>query len=198
MQDLLTDTLKAQINDAFVAKAGQAAQVDANQAQSLINTALPFLVGALAKNSANAKGAAELDQALTKDHDGSIFNHLDDALGDSAMREGGGILQHLFTDPAQVEELLAGQTGAGKQETGKILAMLAPVVMGALGKAKLEQGLDAGNIAGLLQQATGSLKQEQGMPMALAQRFLDADGDGKISDDLFSMVLRFLKRIFSK
>ncbi len=198
MQDLLTNTLKAQINDAFVAKAGQSAQVDSGQMQSLINTALPFLVGALAKNSANAQGAADLDQALAKDHDGSIFNHLDDVLGDPAMREGSGILQHLFADPSQVEDLLAGQTGAGKQETAKILAMLAPVVMGALGKAKQEKGLDAGSIAELLQQATGSLKQEQGIPMDLAQRFLDADGDGKVSDDLISIGVRFIKRRFSR
>ena len=42
-----------------------------------------MLTGALARNAAKPAGAASLDQALAKDHDGSILDKVGDFLGNA-------------------------------------------------------------------------------------------------------------------
>lgn len=198
MENLLTDIIKSQIGSAFAEKAGKAAKLDSNTSESLINAALPFFMGALAKNSADPKGASNLDSALAKDHDGSVFDHLDELISDPAKAQAPGILKHLFGDnQSQVEEILAKEAGTKPEEAGGILQMLAPVVMGALGKAKNEQGLGATEIANLIGvSAKGMSADMTSIPMASIMKFLDADQDGKVMDDLFAAGGRFLKKRF--
>lgn len=120
-------------------------------ASSAITTALGALTGALARNSSEPKGAAALDGALQRDHDGSIFDNLGGFLGNVASGPGAGILGHLLgkQQPAVTQEI-STQTGLNLSQATGLLQTVAPLLMGALGRKKQEEGLDAGGVAGLL------------------------------------------------
>jgi len=131
-----------------------------------VTTALSVLTGALAKNSTKPTGANALDQALEKDHDGSILDKVGDFLGNVSAGPGAGILGHVLGGKQSAVEAAIGQeTGLPKSKVSDLLVTVAPLLMGALGKQKQQQGLDAGGIASLLtgqsqqiqQQASGGL-----------------------------------------
>ncbi|MEL6843933.1 MAG: DUF937 domain-containing protein, partial [Bacteroidota bacterium] len=47
--------------------------VEKSQVSSAIGAAIPMIMGAMAKNAQTPEGAQSLDNALAKDHDGSIL-----------------------------------------------------------------------------------------------------------------------------
>ncbi len=124
-----------------------------------MQTALSVLTGALAKNAAKPKGAASLDAALAKDHDGSILDEAGDFLGNPAAGPGSAILGHVLgRKQAPVAAAVGRETGLSKEQSGNLLTTLAPLLMGALGKAKQEQGLNPSGLASML---SGESKQIQ-------------------------------------
>jgi hypothetical protein len=130
-------------------------------AEGAVQTGLSVLTGALARNAAKPAGAASLDQALAKDHDGSIFDKVEGFLGDAASGPGGAILGHVLgRRQSSVTAAVGQQTGLNSQQSSNLLVTLAPLVMGALGKMKAQQGLDASGVAGAL--ATEKAQIEQG------------------------------------
>ena len=131
-----------------------------DKAQGAVQTGLSVLTGALARNAAKPSGAASLDQALAKDHDGSIFDKVGDFLGNAAAGPGAAILGHVLGKKQDsVTAAVGQQTGLSPQQSSNLLVTLAPLVMGALGKMKAQQGLDASGVAGAL--ATESQQIEQ-------------------------------------
>jgi hypothetical protein len=145
---------------------------DEDGASSALTTALGALTGALARNSSEPKGAAALDAALEKDHDGSIFDNLGGFLGDVASGPGAGILGHVLgRQQNAVSSEIGNQSGLNLSQVTGLLQTVAPLLMGALGKQKREQGLDAGGLAGLLagekakveESASGGLSSLLGM-----------------------------------
>ncbi|WP_170254757.1 DUF937 domain-containing protein [Phaeodactylibacter luteus] len=163
------------------------------------------LMGALAQNAKTTEGAQSLNQALERDHDGSILNDLmgmlsgqQAASGQERMLNGTGILNHVLGNKQSgAVDMISKLSGLEQDKTGSLMAMLAPVVMGALGKAKKEEGLDMAGIASLLS-GTVSAQKQQNPTMNLVTQFLDADGDGSIIDDVADMGMKmlsgFLKR----
>lgn len=104
-----------------------AGQIGANpqQVQSGIATALPAILGGLAHNAQQPGGAVALDQALSQDHDGGLFDALS---GSGASALGGGGLMNV----------LGGLLGGGGAQSG---------MMGVLGGLL---GSRAANGAGIL------------------------------------------------
>jgi hypothetical protein len=130
-----------------------------DQAQGAVHSALGVLSGALAGNAAKAKGAAALDQALAKDHDGSILDKVGEFLGSGGSGPGAAILGHVLGSKQEAVAGALGQhTGLSAQQSTSLLTTLAPLLMGALGKAKREQSLNASGLAGML---AGESKQVQ-------------------------------------
>lgn len=141
-------------------------------ASSALSTALGALTGALARNSSEPKGAAALDAALEKDHDGSIFDNIGGFLGNVAAGPGAGILGHVLgRQEKAVSQEIGKQSGLDLSQATGLLQTVAPLLMGALGKKKREEGLDAGGLAGLLagekekvqESASGGLSSLLGM-----------------------------------
>src|SRR5215207_11164381 len=65
-------------------------------AQRAVQVAVPLIVAALARNAARPEGAEQLHEAVTNDHDGSIFDNLSGYLGNPQAANGAGILGHVF------------------------------------------------------------------------------------------------------
>lgn len=191
----LNSLIQSQLSEGLIDQlAGQLGGADRQKTATAATGVLSTLLGAMARNASTPDGAAALNNALEKDHDGGI---LEDVMGmvtgqnssaNSRTVNGAGILKHVLGNrQGGATDLISKMSGLESSQTGNLMSMLAPMVMGMLGKAKKEQGLDAGGISDLL---TGFAKKEQSQnpAMSVITGFLDADGDGSIIDDVAGML----------
>lgn len=143
--DLITGSTGNQIATSLEEKYG----VSKTQIMTLLATAAPFIVSALQKKSENPAEAEALNNALEKDHDGSILNNPQQLF--ERQEEGNAILNHIFGDNKQnVENQLSATTGISMEKIIPILSALAPIIMGFIGKQKQAQGVNSGGIGDLL------------------------------------------------
>lgn len=189
---------------------------DATQTQQASNSVFSTMLAALNKNASTEEGADALNNALEKDHDGSILGNMMGLLGGGQSNNAAGgilnmlmnnnsnnfnqkttngskIVNHLF---GQKEEAVAQQvskeSGLDLGSSMQLMTQLAPMVMGFLGKQKQQKNMNAEE----LQQYLGEQKQQvqQNNPQAgNLLSFLDSDGDGSIMDDLGGMLGKFMK-----
>ncbi|MCA8889684.1 MAG: hypothetical protein KDA46_12685, partial [Parvularculaceae bacterium] len=96
------------------------------------------------------------------------------------------------------ERALAGAAGVDKSQVAALLAMAAPVVLASLGREKNARGLDVAGLAGLVTEE--GIRAERTAPNELGGvlKFLDADGDGDITDEVLDMGAKMLGGLFGK
>lgn len=173
-----------------------AEQVGGNEGQvkNGVMAALPAMLTALSKNTGTEKGAQELSNALETKHDGSILNNLSGYLSNPDLKDGAGILNHLFgSQTSNVANAVSQSSGLDSNGSMKILQMLAPVLMGMLGQQKKQNNLDAegiGNLTSMLASNFGSEAGASGI-MEAVTNLLDANKDGNVMDDIMGMVGKF-------
>lgn len=200
--NLLQGTLSESMVEQLSKQVGGA---DKEKTAAAASGIIATLTGALAKNAQTTEGAASLNNALERDHDGSILNDVIGMLSNqqsqganNSMLNGAGILKHVLgNQQGGVVEMISKMSGLESDKTGSLMTMLAPVIMGALGKTKREQGLDMAGIASLLS-GTVSAEKQKNPTMNLITSFLDKNNDGSIVDDVarmgMNMFSNFLKR----
>ena len=170
-----------------------AEQVGGNEGQvkNGVMAALPAMLTALSKNTGTEKGAQELNNALETKHDGSILNNLSGYLSNPDLKDGAGILNHLFgSQTSNVANAVSQSSGLDSNGSMKMLQMLAPVLMGMLGQQKKQNNLDAegiGNLTSMLASNFGSEAGASGI-MDAVTNLLDANKDGNVMDDIMGMV----------
>ncbi|MBN2113436.1 MAG: DUF937 domain-containing protein [Acidimicrobiia bacterium] len=192
----LIDLVTSQLGSGGLSAIAGQLGIGEDKAQSAVQTGLSVLTGALARNAAKPAGAASLDQALAKDHDGGIFDRIGDFLGNAAGGPGAGILGHVLgRQQGAVTAAVGQQTGLSPQQSGNLLVTLAPLVMGALGKMKAQQGLDASGVAGAL--AAEKQQIEQGASGGLAGLLSMVGGAGGAAG-ILGKLMGFLKGLFGK
>ena len=173
-----------------------AEQVGGNEGQvkNGVMAALPAMLTALSKNTGTEKGAQELNNALETKHDGSILNNLSGYLSNPDLKDGEGILNHLFgSQTSNVANAVSQSSGLDSNGSMKMLQMLAPVLMGMLGQQKKQNNLDAegiGNLTSMLASNFGSEAGASGI-MDVVTNLLDANKDGNVMDDIMGMVGKF-------
>lgn len=182
MSDL--QSLLRELGGSRISELSQALGADEGQARSALAMGLPTILAALQRNASQPGGAEALAQALDRDHDGSVLSDLGSVFQGARQGDGDGILRHALGDRrGAVEDAVSRQSGLGKDQVSKLLAMLAPLVMGQLGKARKSAGSGAGGLADLLQRETAAVTRE-GPDLGGLAGLLDRDGDGSIADDL--------------
>ena len=170
-----------------------AEQVGGNEGQvkNGVMAALPAMLTALSKNTGTEKGAQELNNALETKHDGSILNNLSGYLSNPDLKDGAGILNHLFgSQTSNVANAVSQSSGLDSNGSMKMLQMLAPILMGMLGQQKKQNNLDAegiGNLTSMLASNFGSEAGASGI-MEAVTNLLDANKDGNVMDDIMGMV----------
>ena len=163
------------------------------QVKNGLEAALPAMLAALNKNTGTEKGAEALNNALEK-HDGSILNNLSGYLSNPDLKDGTGILNHLFgNQTTNVANAISQSSGLDTNGSMKMLQMLAPIVLGALGQQKKENNLDAGGLNALTSMLSGTLggNEKASGIMGLVTNMLDANKDGNVVDDIMGMVGKF-------
>ena len=144
--------------------------ISKNQIIALLAVAASLVISYLRKKSQEDPNEAEaLNNALDKDHDGSILDN--PAQVESRLQEGGSILDHIFGgQKAQVENQLSQNTGISMDKIGPVLAMLAPLIMGYIGKEKQSSGVNSGGglgdlLGGILGGAQNHAQAEPSNPL---------------------------------
>lgn len=178
-----------------------------------IVAALPLLLGGLARNAnRSATDARALESALVRDHDGSLLEELRSFLrgepgsggtsrpeatkGAHRSRNGDAILNHILGGRrGAVQTGISRASGLDEQQAGRLLILLAPVVMSALGRIKRERGLNHDAVATLLNKERAEI--ERGTPeiqRGTLLDYLDLENDGKVADEVAAIGARFADR----
>jgi hypothetical protein len=164
--DLLTGNAGNQVASEAENKFG----ISKNQVIALLAVAAPLVISYLRKKSQESPDEANaLNDALDKDHDGSILNDPSQAI--TRQQEGSSILDHIFGgQKATVENQLSQNTGISMDKIGPILAMLAPVIMGFVGKEKQSNGVTSGGglgdlLGGILGAAQNQAQAQSSSPL---------------------------------
>ncbi len=159
--DLITGNAGNQVAEQAENKFG----ISKNQIIALLAVAAPLVISYLRNKSQDANEAEALNNALDRDHDGSILNDPSQAINRQA--EGGSILDHIFGgQKSQVENQLSQNTGISMDKIGPILGMLAPLIMGYIGQQKQANNVNSGGglgdlLGGIL---GGAQNQAQAQP----------------------------------
>ena len=99
----------------------------------------------------------------------------------SRQMDAGGILGHILGDAQpRAEAGLSQATGLNTSQAGKLLMMLAPIVMAALAKRVQAGNLDAGGLGSALGQERARVQQQGGLGGGLLGAVLDQNGDGQV------------------
>ena len=99
----------------------------------------------------------------------------------SRQLDAGGILGHILGGAQpRAEAGLSQATGLNMGQAGKLLMMLAPIVMAALARRVNAGQLDAGGLGDVLGQAHAQLQQQGGLGGGLMNAVLDQNGDGQL------------------
>lgn len=92
---------------------------------------------------------------------------------------GGAILGHIFGGrEGRATDNLGQASGIGGQNAGRLMAMLAPLVMAALGKMVQNRGMGASDLGQVLGQEHEQIQKSGGG--GLLNSVLDRDGDGDV------------------
>ena len=165
---------------------------------ALMPIATAILMNGLKKNVSSPDGAEALAKALRK-HDGGLLDNLGRAADDDVMDDGRAILGHILGGKqGQTKTQLAKATGLGQADIGKLLAIAAPAVLAGLGKTQRQQGLDPSALADHVR--TESSRAAAAAPNELSGmlKWLDADGDGRIDDEIAGLASKGLSGLFRK
>ena len=190
-QPLLTQELLSQLQGAPLQQLSRQLGTDPAQTGNAVAAALPLLLGALGRNSAQPQGAETLFGALQRDHSGGmdIGTVLGAVLGGGGSRQtdGSAILGHILGGgQPRAAQGLGQATGLGSGQAMQLMAMLAPIVMSFLAKRSATQGLDAGGLGQLLGQERSQVRQQAGG--GVLDSLLDQDGDGDVdASDLLNL-----------
>jgi hypothetical protein len=191
----LTDMLTRQLAGGVLSQISNKIGADEGTTAKAIALAIPLLTAALARNSSTPAGAEALNQAIARDHDGSILDNLLGFIRNSDSANGAGILGHVLGGQrTDVENGLAQTTGLDPASAGQLLETVAPLVMGALGKTQQEQGLDASSLSEFLGNQQQQAQTAAPDMMSMLGNLIDSNKDGSVLDDVGRIAGKFFSR----
>ena len=205
MSNQLLELLQGHLtNDMIGQLSNQLGGEDKERTSQAVQGILSTLLTGLAKNASSIDGASALNDALEKDHDGSLLDHMGDLFSgnidpvQNRAANGEGIINHILGDKKQnAVDVISKLSGLNSGKTTNLMTMLAPILMGALGKTKQQNGLD---VAGLISLLSGTVSAEttKNPQMGFIAKFLDSDNDGSIIDDVANIGFKMLGGLFGR
>jgi hypothetical protein len=144
----LLDTLSQQLSPEVVKGMGRQIGADEKQTEQALSALLPMMVGGLAKNTANnPQGSMKLSQALERDHDGSLLDHITGMLGGQNSQN--HPLAGMLGGGQQGGDLLSALLGGGQGSQGGMGSLLGGL-LGGMGGSSQSQQSGAGDLLGTL------------------------------------------------
>ncbi|QNN46300.1 DUF937 domain-containing protein [Thermomonas brevis] len=184
----LTDDLVSQLSGPALQQISQQLGASPAQTSGAIAAALPMILGAMGRNTAQPGGAEALFGALGRDHNtgGGLGDLLGAVLGGQQDRQTDGLgqLGHIFGGQLPRAESGLGQaTGLGSDKAQMLLKILAPIVMAYLAKRMFggqPQAASPQVLGDILGQEHAQVRQAGGPGGGLLGAVLDQDGDGEL------------------
>ena len=124
---------------------GKQFNMNSNQVNSVITSALPTLIGAMQKNTATESGASSLA--------GALLSHLGDGinLSSASLTDGSKILGHILGGNSNnFITALAQKNGVSTNQASGILSAILPMLLGLIGKGQKSTNTSVGGLGGLL------------------------------------------------
>ena len=185
----LSQQLLQQLQGAPMERLSQQLGADTRQTETAVEAALPLLLGALGRNTAQPSGADELFGALQRDHSGVNLGGLLGGLlggGNPTGRggmdlglDGAGILGHIFGgNRSQAEDGFGRVTGLGGANGSRLLQLLAPIVLSFLAQQFTGGGRGSNDLRDALGQE--QRRASTGTGGGLLGAILDRNGDGRV------------------
>ena len=200
LMSTIYDSVLQQLGGGNLSQLSQQIGADESTTQRAVQAALPMLLGGLARNSARPEGAASLAGALNDHRGGGMLQNLGGLIGNPQSGPGAGILGHIFGGRRDTVEQGVGQaTGLDRQLIGKLLMVLAPIVMGVLARRRFGEDQAGGtppaapradaappadDLGPMLQRETEEAAQKAPGGLGGLLGMLDRDGDGNPLNDL--------------
>jgi OmpA-OmpF porin, OOP family len=173
MQINLLNTIKSQIGDNIIQKAANFIGESDIATKKALEIALPSILGGVTNQSSESNSVNSL---LTKfkdgEHDGSIFNTIENLLGGGSATQGlldagESIVNGLYGNKtSSIVDWIAAFTGIKTGSASSLMNMAAPLVMGAIGKQVLNEKMDGFGLSNLLNSQKSLI--ENALPAGLA------------------------------
>jgi hypothetical protein len=204
----LLDDLGARLQGNTLSQLSRQLGADEATTSRAISMALPMLVGGLANEAETPAGAQSLDKALEEDHDGSLLDNVQALFGASSgaadvatprALNGAGILGHILGGKREpVQQGIGRATGLDTQQVGRLLMMLAPIVMAYLGRRKRQTGATASDIRSELQRERQEVERRAPDLGSILGQVFGGGGQDRpgIADDIARMAPNVLGRMF--
>ena len=197
MEDNILGAILSNFDESTLDIIGQQTGASPSQAKAALASAIPILMNALAKNTSTPEGAEALQNAINRDHDGSLLENLGGFLSNPAAADGSGILRHVLGGKQQnVVNYISSDSGLNSASVGKILEIAAPIVMGFLGRKNSAAG--GGIIGSILNSYVRNESTQSPRSQGVINQILDRDNDGNVTDDIAELGMSFLGRLMRR
>ena len=124
---------------------GKQFNMNSNQVNSVITSALPTLIGAMQKNTSTESGANSLA--------GALASHLGDGinLNSTNLLDGSKILSHILgSNSDSFITALAQKNGVSNSQASGVLSAILPMLLGLIGKGQKSTNTSTVGLGGLL------------------------------------------------
>ena len=163
----IEDTIRQQLSPEMIENISQQIGADPATTQQAVNAAVPMLMGGMAAHTATPAGAQSVEAAASQ-HEG-MLDSIGDMLGGGGGAGGlGGVLgglggmlggagagnilgSILGGRHGDVEDGVAQASGLDRAKTGKLLMMLAPIVLAAIARHRSQTGATPTQVSNDLQ-----------------------------------------------
>jgi hypothetical protein len=157
----LIDMVQQHLGPSEIAQIGQHLGVDPATAQKAVSSALPMLMGGMARHAASGGGANVQQAASTH---GNALDNLGSLLQAGAPADAGGLLARVLGQhQTTVQQGVQQSTGLDANQSHQLMGMLAPAVLSALSKhpeADATAQRQGNSLAGVLQREAKSAQAQ--------------------------------------
>jgi hypothetical protein len=190
----LVQTILGALSGDTMARIGQAVGADPLSTGKAVTAAVPAMISGLATQAAQPGGASALLGLLNQGLGGNILENVSGYLANPAAAGGVNLLQQIFGGNQNVAEAqVAKVSGLSHGIIGRLLPLLAPIVVGALGNVVKTQSLDVAGLTRFLGDQQGLIRSSAPGLLGFLEK-IDANDDGSILDDLGRLAGRLFGR----
>lgn len=153
----ITDLIQQQLGAGGLQRISEQLGIPPEQAQAAVAAALPMVMGGMARQAADPAGADAIHQAVEAH---AAAPTADPGLMHGGAGGGGLIGRMLGTSHEQVQQGVSKASTLSPEKTGKLLLLLAPIVLMALAHKRKQDGTTAQQLPDVLQQGQQQAAQQ--------------------------------------
>ncbi|MDD1747646.1 MAG: DUF937 domain-containing protein [Methanomassiliicoccales archaeon] len=159
---------------------------DENSTKSALGMALPTLLGSMSKTASAPGGTDTLTKMIGQTSSSNPLDNVSGYLGKSDVSGGSSMVSSLLGNQlAPVQNAISQKTGLPSAAVGKLLAIVAPLVMGKISKMLGGQKVDANSLNTLLGDQAKQAMQSSPEAADLTKQLETAQKDtGGLTDKL--------------